>query len=311
MTQPCQHGRQHVKAPGRGMNAPMQTPSPLATTLADAASRECRRALRALGDTQHRHRGIHEARKSLRRLKSLLRLGTTTFADALPSLEKAIDRLAVGLSPLRDAHVAVETATSLAGSLAVDVEACAVAGPESWGRAIDLLTLRCEGRLTAALTKDPGFERRRSEVRMLARQVHALPWQAMTTEEIDHALAHSEQRVARARKRMRKSDSVANLHRWRRRARRLRMQLELVRKARKAAGLPAPHHADREKALAKDMSLLSDAIGARQDLRLLRDILRTLVDADTAPALVAATTRALKLRRIPVDTPMLAVTPPA
>lgn len=306
MTQTCQWGRQHVKASGRGMNAPMPTPSPLATTLAEAASRECRRALRALGDAQHRHRGIHEARKSLRRLKSLLRLGATTFADALPSLEKAIDRLAVGLSPLRDAHVAVETATALAGSVAVGTGA----GVEPWGHAIELLTLRCEGRLAAALTRDPGFERRRSQVRMLARQVHALAWQAMTTEETDHALAHAERRVARARKRMRKSASVANLHRWRRRARRLRMQLDLVRKARKAAGLPAPHHADREKTLAKDMAVLSDAIGARQDLRLLREILRTLADAETAPALVAATTHALKQRRIPVDKPASATTSP-
>lgn len=280
----------------------MPTPSPLATTLAEAAARECRRTLRALGDTQHRHRGIHEARKSLRRLKSLLRLGATTFADALPSLEKAIDRMAIGLSPLRDAHVAVETAMSLA-CLAVDT------GAEPWGHAVERLTLRCEGRLAAALTQDPGFARRRGAVRTLSRQVHALAWQAMTAEEIDYALAHSERRVAKARKRMRKSASVANLHRWRRRARRLRMQIELVRKARKAAGLPAPHHADREKTLAQDMAVLSDAIGARQDLRLLREILRTLADAETAPALVAATTHALKLRRIPVETPATAALP--
>jgi CHAD domain-containing protein len=288
------------------MNAAMRTPSPLAPILADAATGECRRALRALGDARQRHRGIHEARKSLRRLKSLLRLGAVSFAESLPSLEKAIDRLAVGLSPLRDAHVAVETARMLAGKAegsGTDTEAAGNADADAWARAIEQLASRSEGRLAAALIKDPGFQGRRHEVGELARRVEALPWQRLTVEEIEFALAHSERRVAKARKRMRKAATVANLHRWRRRARRLRMQLELLRKARKAASLPTPHHAGHHKALAKGMSSLSDAIGARQDLRLLREVLRTVADADTAPALVHAASRALKAHRMPADAP--------
>lgn len=295
MTQSCQRGRQHVKGPYRAMNAAMRTPSPLAPILADVATAECRRARRALGDTRQRHRGIHEARKALRRLKSLLRLGGTTFADALPSLEKAIDRLAVGLSSVRDAHVAVDTAGMLADSLD-DADAC-----DAWARAIERLAQRSEACLADALNDDPGFQRRRREVDDLARQVQSLDWQRLTTEDIAIALAHSERRVTRARKRMGKAATVANLHRWRRRARRLRMQLELLRKARKAAGQPAPAHASRDKALARAMSSLSDAIGARQDLRLLRTILRRVADADTAPVLIRATTRALKAHRLPTD----------
>lgn len=265
----------------------MPTTPKLAMALASFAASECRRAIRCLGNGTQRHKGIHEARKALRRLKSLLRLGTTVFGDALPSLEAAIDRLAVSLSSLRDAHVTVVTACSLAGPDPSD----------GWKRAIEALELRSEGRLTAALIRDPRFLQRRKRIRELAHAVAALPWHKLSRHVVEHALAHSEQRVAKARKRMRKSASTANLHRWRRRARRLRMQLELIRKARKAAGMPAPHHAERDKSLAKAMSALSDAIGAKQDLRALRQVLRTIVDPDTMPPLVSAITLELKKHR--------------
>lgn len=267
----------------------MPTAPKLATALAGFAAAECVRAGRCLADGKRRHRGIHEARKALRRLKSLLRLGAAVFDDALPAIEAVIDRLAVGLSPLRDAHVATITARVLAGPDPSD----------DWRRAIDALELRSEGRLSAALIKDPRFLLRRRQIRDLAAQVATLPWRGLTRHVIEHALANSERRVAKARKRMRKAGSTANLHRWRRRARRLRMQLELLRKARKAAGMPAPRHAGRDKALAASMSTLSDAIGAKQDLRALRNVLRTLVDPESLPPLVAQIAHELKRHRVP------------
>ncbi|WP_043694177.1 CHAD domain-containing protein [Luteibacter sp. 9133] len=267
----------------------MPTAPKLATALATFAASECRRAIRSLGDSKQPHKGIHEARKALRRLKSLLRLGATVFDDALPPLEIAIDRLAVSLSSVRDAHVAVLTARLLAGADPSD----------GWKHAIDALELRSEGRLTAALIKDPRFLERRKRIRELAHAIAALPWRKLSRHAIEHALANSEKRVAKARKRMRTSATTANLHRWRRRARRLRMQLELIRKARKAAGMPASHHAERDKALARTMSALSDTIGSKQDLRALRKTLRTIVDPDTMPALIVAITHELKKHRTP------------
>ncbi|MET0504991.1 MAG: CHAD domain-containing protein [Luteibacter sp.] len=267
----------------------MPTAPKLATALAGFAAAECLRAGRCLADGKQRHRGIHEARKALRRLKSLLRLGAAVFGDALPPIESLIDRLAIGLSPLRDAHVTVVTARALAGPDPTD----------DWKRAIDALELRSEGRLTAALIKDPRFLLRRRQIRDLAGQVAALPWRKLTRSTIEHALARSEQRVAKARKRMRKTGSAANLHRWRRRARRLRMQLELLRKARKATGVATPRHAARDKTLAKAMSVLSDAIGAKQDLRALRHVLRTIVEPDSLPPLVAQIAHELKRHRTP------------
>lgn len=265
-----------------------QTPKPsIQAALAALAGRECRGAARALADVKDRHRGIHEARKSLRRLKSLLALGAEPFADRLPSLNERIGKLATGLSPLRDAHVAVHTAQVLAGPGA-SVE---------WQQAIHALENRRDGRLAAALTKDPRFLKRRHQIRDLGDAIELLPWKSVTRRMIEQAIATSERRVARAEKRVRKDGSVANLHRWRRRARRLRMQLEFWRKVLKASGKSAHKRGPHDKAAVQAMTRLSDALGAKQDLRALRATLRTLKAPLTLDPLLDRIARELKARR--------------
>jgi CHAD domain-containing protein len=213
-----------------------------------------------------RHKGIHEARKSLRRLKSLLSLGAGPFAATLPELNRQIAKLATGLSPLRDAHVAAHTALQLAGP----------GTPEPWLTAIHALEQRRDGRLAAALAKDPRFLRQRHRIRDLGDAIEVLPWKAIGRGTIEEALARSERRVARAEKRVRKDATPANLHRWRRRARRLRMQLDFWRKVLKATGKSAHHRGKQDKAAFRSMSKLSDALGAKQDLRALRTTLRRI-----------------------------------
>lgn len=265
-----------------------QTPAPsIQAALAALAGRECRGAARALADVKNRNRGIHEARKSLRRLKSLLALGAEPFADKLPALNERIGKLATGLSPLRDAHVAVHTAQVLAGP-----------GPSpEWQQAIHALENRRDGRLAAALTKDPRFLKRRHQIRDLGDAIEALPWKSVTRRTIEHALALSERRVARAEKRVRKDGSVANLHRWRRRARRLRMQLDFWRKLLKATGKSAHKRGAQDKAALHTMSRLSDALGAKQDLRALRATLRTLKAPLTLEPLLERIGHELKAHR--------------
>lgn len=259
----------------------------IAAALASQAIRECRGAARSLTDTKDRHRGIHETRKALRRLKSLLSIGTELFADALPELEATIGRLAIGLSPLRDAQVAVNIARSLAGP-----------GPSAeWRAAIRALENRSEGRLAAALQKDPRFLKRRRQLRELAEAIEALPWRQVRRGTVEHALARSERRVAKAHKRVSDDPSPANLHRWRRRARRLRMQLELWRKVVKATGKPSRHQARHDKSAAHAMAKLSDALGVKQDLRALRVALRSLGQPDTVAPLLEQIRHELKKHR--------------
>jgi CHAD domain-containing protein len=266
---------------------PHPTAPSIQAALAALAGRECRGAARALADVKDRHRGIHEARKSLRRLKSLLALGAEPFADQLPALNERIGKLATGLSPLRDAHVAVHTAQVLAGP----------SPSTEWQQAIHALENRRDGRLAAALTKDPRFLKRRHQIRDLGDAIEILPWKAVTRRTIEQAIARSERRVVNAEKRVRKDGSIANLHRWRRRARRLRMQLEFWRKALKASGKSTHKRGLQDKAAVHAMSKLSDALGAKQDLRALRATLRTLKAPLTLDPLLERIAHELKARR--------------
>lgn len=252
------------------------TPS-IGTVLAGFAAKECRKADRALADAKQRHRGIHEARKSIRRLKSLLRLGETPFKTQWPALEAVLTRLAESLSPLRDAYVAETMARKLAGT----------APSPSWARAIERLARRCEDRLAAELQEDPRFLARRRQLRELAGKVEALPWHRVDDRVVAQALARSERRVAKVRKRAETRPSPENTHRWRRRVRRLRMQWEFQHKAAKALGGPGQPGSQTYKPTHRALSKLSDALGATQDLRELRKTLRSLGDPDTvAPLLV-------------------------
>ncbi|SEN13753.1 CHAD domain-containing protein [Luteibacter sp. UNCMF331Sha3.1] len=263
--------------------SPAQPPR-LAEALAALAARECRAAERALADTKRRHRGVHEARKAIRRLKSLLLLGRKPFADTLPAIERALAQLAGGLSPLRDARVAADVARSLVGpspSLA-------------WRGAIETLEHRCEGHLVEALHKDPRFLKRRRMLRELGVAIAGLPWRRLGRARIEKELARSEKRVHKACKRATKDPTSINLHTWRRRVRRLRMQREAWRGVAKAIGIPPYRHARRDKAETRALSKLSDTLGARQDLKALNAVLGKLGDPATVSPLRVQVREALK-----------------
>lgn len=241
-------------------------PSTVADALASLAARESRRAIRALSDTADRHKGVHEARKSIRRLKSLLALGEEPFGKTLEPVWAELSSLAKGLSSLRDAHVAATIARGIAGERP----------SPPWKRAIGLLEARRDAKLGDALRKDPAFRRRRQRLADVGAQIQSLSWSRLERHDIEKALARSERRVSKAEARAADRGTDIDRHRWRRRARRLRMQLEFWRKALKAVDASSHHRAHHDKAAMKKMSELSDALGARQDLRSLRRVLRTL-----------------------------------
>ncbi|HEY4294564.1 CHAD domain-containing protein [Luteibacter sp.] len=265
--------------------SPAKAPS-IAAILASSAARECRKAIRSLSDTKERHRGIHEARKAIRRLKSLLVLAQEPFAEAMPGIEATLGRLAASLSTLRDAYVALNTAHSLAGPRP---------SPE-WQHAIEKLAHRSEGRLATELHDDPNFLKRRRQLRELAATLEGLPWRAIRVRTINEALERSEQRVGKVHKRVNKSATPANQHDWRRKARRLRMQLELWRRVRKATG-KAGRHAPGYKEKTRDMSKLSDVLGTKQDLRALRVTLRSFREPEAVAPLLEQIRQELKKHR--------------
>ena len=262
-------------------------PPSIAATLASSAARECRKAIRSLSDTKQRHRGVHEARKAIRRLKSLLVLAEVPFAEAMPGIEATLRHLAQSLSPLRDAYVALDTARSLAGPRP----------SAAWRHALEKLEHRSDGRLADELHKDPNFLKRRRQLRELAAVLEGLPWRSIRLRTINEALERSEQRVTKAHKRADKSATPVNQHDWRRKARRLRMQLELWRRVRKATGKAGHRHAPGHKEKTHDMSKLSDALGKKQDLRALRVTLRSFREPEAVAPLLEQIRQELKKHR--------------
>lgn len=231
--------------------------------LGTLADRECRRLLRALAMRKKRQEGIHEARKSCRRLRSILPL--LSPEQPTDAVAHGLQELAHGIAPMRDAYIAARTAKLLAKAHA------SLITPEL----IDLLERRCEDILSQALQSDAHWRHRRARAQRIIAAIHALAWQEVRPSQVKQTLKRSRQRVKKARKKALALQAPAALHRWRRRARKLRYQLEFVRKALRMAGMKKGY-TQKYGAQAKQLSLLTDQLGWRQDFRIFRDAVEQL-----------------------------------
>ncbi len=224
------------------------------------AKRECQTILRALALGKHPNAAVHRGRKAIRRLRALLALIEPRF-DTLESADRSLQRLGDSLSKLRDAHVATEIAQSMA-----DLE-----WAPDWKPTIDHLTRRRDDKFAQAL-KDPGFERRRGTVRTAAETLDGLEWSKLNDKDLLKAVKAGHARVEKAEKRGKADPSAENCHRFRRRLRKLRMQLEALK-------IVAPDLAKVGKALPRSDSVKSlrkatDRLGRRQDVRSLQALVR-------------------------------------
>ncbi len=213
---------------------------------------------------------VHEARKRLRRLRSLLALSRTALGKAeVDAIDRELQALTKGLSALRDGQVVHDTAQRLARE-AGDADEAA-----SWQSLLPLLARRQEHRLADALLDDPGFIRRQTQAYRQAECLRQLPWHRLHGSALRQALARSAQRQARAQAAALASGHVDDLHDWRRKSRRLRMQLTALRRLHvrlHARGHPpavAPRH----------IAELVDQLGVLQDLALLQQALGALEQA--------------------------------
>ncbi|GLQ89935.1 CHAD domain-containing protein [Dyella flagellata] len=235
----------------------------LGTALGQLAARECRSLLRALAMRKRRQEGIHEARKSCRRLRSLLPL--LPPEQPTNAVNRGLQELAHALAPLRDAHIAARTAKLLATA------------HETWitPEVIHSLEHRCEQMLDNALKQDPHWRRRRADAQRIIASIHALAWADIRPSLAKKTLKRSKRRVKKAHSKARESRAPDALHRWRRRARKLRYQLEFVRKARHVAGMKKGR-SQKYAASAKQLSALTDQLGWRQDFQIFLDAVEQL-----------------------------------
>lgn len=241
--------------------------------------------LEALAATLDRHDAIHAARKAIRRMRALLALlDEDDFCLARDDL--ALRRLGKGLSYMRDAHVVVETAARLQ----------TLDGTVEWRAILDALMARRERILQRALGGDPEFARRSAVVEQVMSHMQQQPWERLRRSGVRAALARSERRVVKAAARAADDGDDEAVHRWRRRARRLRMQLDA---AHVLGTLHGHVHGDGAVARkAKALHKVSDRLGWMQDLRLLRNLVRNLpadIHKATAQEQIDAELAAVKL----------------
>jgi len=243
----------------------------------------------ALSRHAHPHRGVHEARKGIRRLRSALALGAPGFGSAAAKIDRTLQRLGRSLSSLRDAHVAVELARRRA-KRATDPALRA-----TWRYAAAALVRARTKVLHRELSDDAEFAARRAALARCARKVMRLAWRSLDTSTLSAQLAYSRKRADRAAARIDADVSLAQLHRVRRRLRRHRMQVSALTALLDPQANPPVHAAAGFRASVaayastfEELSARVDTLGARLDRSLLRDALRELPREHECKAALAA-----------------------
>lgn len=232
---------------------------------------ECKAIVRALRASKAAHTRVHEARKAIRRTRALLALaedGDAAF-DVAPA-DRILQRVGDGLSTLRDAHAAMETAQALAKQ----------DDRKRWRPVVDALRERSAALVARELARDPGFARRQATIAGALHYLDRLPWQEFKSAQLRDGLQRQRRRVDKAARRATRHPDAENLHRWRRKVRRLRMQLDAMPRL-KPHGTQPTHATTKSKSLHK----LSDALGHQQDLHVLAGLLRRLPDIAERPLL--------------------------
>lgn len=216
---------------------PVPDAPPLREALPAFALAELANAARQLArEGGERHAGIHQARKSLRRVRATLALARRALGEPGIHLDQDIARLCRGLSALRDGQALVEALKRLAPAAPPALQA-------QLPQAIELAKARREELLQRALARDPGLARRRQRIQAFARRLARLPWDEVRDKRVARAVARSERRLAKARRRvLRQPGHDERWHVLRRRLRRLRQQdhllMALAPALRPAAGVP-------------------------------------------------------------------------
>ncbi|MGE8225135.1 MAG: CHAD domain-containing protein [Stenotrophomonas sp.] len=255
----------------------------LAALILEEAWRECQVLRRSFWISDNPHENVHSARKSIRRLRSVLALFGRDDGGML-LLSKRLQTMAYGLSSLRDAHVALELATQMAREERDG-------NGSAWATSINRLAELEQALLKQVLIDDPGFELQRTEVETLCVRLRTSCTFHVRASQIRQALEYSEHRLDRARHAAHRRPEAGSIHRWRRKARRFKMQLQTVARLNETAQVSLAVHS--RKSHRNELGHVVDALGYIQDVYLLRALLEEHVPQEICAALILATDHAL------------------
>ncbi|MET0654374.1 MAG: CHAD domain-containing protein [Pseudoxanthomonas sp.] len=170
----------------------------------------------------HRHSGVHQGRKSIRRVRSILTLAAVPLgpgADALNHLLSAINQ---DLSRSRDAQALVE---------AIDHFAARTRN----GKWLALLARARKNAVSArrvvlqeAMAADPDFMQARTLLMQTRDALGALPWIGVTVQEVEAAFSTGRKQTRKAAARAAATHDDEDWHGWRRKARRQSQQQKIL-----------------------------------------------------------------------------------
>lgn len=104
------------------------------------------------------------------------------------------------------------------------------------------------------------------------------PWELLRSKHLRSALKRSQKRVNKAERSVKRNATPDDMHRLRRRSRKLRMQLEVMTRLK-------PHLAEKaldveSKKHVRELRKLSDGLGWQQDVVVLRNLVRRMRDIE-------------------------------
>lgn len=247
----------------------------LATALENYCSAQITLVAEALQRRNHVHRGVHEARKGIRRLRSVIALGFPHFSETATRIDGALRRLGRSLSKVRDAQVAIDS-----GRRKVED----AASPEQralWQRITEDLAAARTRTMRQARARDPTFQKRQSAIGRIGKNISLLPWNDIDPIVLRTRLRQSRKRAGRAADRYLDKPRLPHLHQLRRRLRRYRMQITALttilesptsaRVTRKIDAIVAKHFNALERVTHR-----VDQLGDLLDTQLLRTAIRRL-----------------------------------
>jgi CHAD domain-containing protein len=118
-----------------GLGFSLDPAVPMSEAVRRVACSEVDCACAALAVPPDRHKGVHDARKCLKRLRSLLVLIRPGLAEPVyASLVERLRSIAKGLAPARDAHALLDAINKLFGDAEDDTEGTPIPALRSWLR---------------------------------------------------------------------------------------------------------------------------------------------------------------------------------
>lgn len=227
-------------------------PANLGRALRGTVEDQLLRASRCLGwKAGHRHRGVHQARKSIRRVRSILVLASTALGPGAEALSYLLSGINRGLSRARDAQALVEAIDHLAAHIH-DKKWLALLARARRGAVDARLAV-----LQEAMAEDPDFVRTRNRLAEIKAALDDLAWGAVSSDDVEAAFSRTRNKTGKAAKLATKTGGNEDWHQWRRTARRQSQQQRILAEV----GISlAVEYADKEIAL---------LLGRQQDCSLL------------------------------------------